>query len=148
MRDAPSGPFNVVGKISKTGAAQSVPTGVDTLVTFDTIEIQQNCLVDLATNSITVPNTGMFQVSVQGHWNGGAVGTRRMQLLIDGNVSIVGPPVVSGCEWEVAAAATDLMIANSQPLFLTAGRVLTAQVFQDSGALLDLESLSSIAIFG
>lgn len=148
MRDSPSGQLNVVGKLSKVGAAQSIPDAADTVITWDTIEIQQNCDVNLT--RIIVPVTGMYQVSVQGHWDGQAVpvGTRRMQLLIDGAVSIVGPPVVSGCEWEVAAAATDVMIANSQPLFLTAGQALTARAFQDSGGALNLESLTSIAIFG
>lgn len=121
----------------------SIPTGVSTVLTFDTETYDSDAFHDPTTNPgrITVPAglAGRYQFGAQCQWQGNATGYRQLFIRLNG-VTIVAAA-------QSTPSSTEAVYQNmtSPPISLAAADYLEILAVQNSGAALSVIGTASLS---
>ena len=117
-----AGGLMATAALTKNGA-QSV-TNSQVLSGF-TAEVQGPIVANASAGTITIAETGWYDVSASIRYNGSGTGRRYLFVVIDGVDAI--------SEYEPPVSGADTWVTRSRSFKLTAGQVLTLRAQQDSG---------------
>ncbi len=90
--------------------------------------------VDANPESLVVPETGRYRITMWINFSGNTAGRRQIALLVDGSV-----PEVDARTRRAPSPVSTTSFSHTVDVYLTAGQELDIQVFQDSGSTLDCE---------
>lgn len=122
-------------------AAQSIATTAAwTAVAFNTEDADTATMHDTVTNNtrITIPNTGIYIVTLGWEWAANVTGRRGAGIRVNG--SGAGGPTKGYAIKDASANAVSSEISRN--IKLTAGQYIEAVAFQSSGGALNINSLS------
>jgi hypothetical protein len=127
------GSVSVVFARIRSSANQSIPTGATYVdVAWNASAAQVGGAFWTTGATVTIPETGYYQIDVEGTFEGAAVTvTCNMQVIVNGSA------VIGDDERMVAAGATAALLVNATRLF-TAGDTIKAQVKHSSATALNL----------
>jgi len=113
-----------------TKTSQTIPSGVDTLVTYNAVFRQQgiNLALDVAddgTITITSPTNGLYAVTATVGWDADATGTRELMIRRNGSYNIA---------WEAVSATANMVQTTGCTTYaLMTGSTFQVRVYQTSG---------------
>lgn len=108
-----------------------VATGTDTLVTWEAVDYSNGAItVAAGSDSITIGETGIYDVNFEWQWAANATGTRSITLLLNG--SSVATNAIAESAITPTAAGQSAQVLATQRSFNN-GDVLRCNVFQSSG---------------
>lgn len=129
---------------------QAIPTGADTLVTFNATTINEDFLWVPSVGHHIVNTAGNYICWAQVNWDYNATGIRAAHMLLNGtSVGSNSVAAASGNPANVIGNIGTAFVCMSPPLALSAGAAVYLSVFQNSGGNLNLipnESGTSLSI--
>ena len=117
-----AGGLMATAALTKSGT-QTV-TGSQVLSSF-TAEVQGAIVTNASAGTITIAETGWYDVAASIRYTGTGTGRRYLFIVVDG-VDVIS-------EYEVPVSSNDTWVSRARPLRLTAGQVVTLRAQQDSG---------------
>lgn len=118
-------------------AAQSIPTNADTLLNFDTADVNNdNMWVSSANNQLTVQTAGTYAVFAQASFVGNATSDRYLFILMNGTSTSTNA-VAEDHQAGLNAGDGNLLHCSAFLPSLAAGATLYLSVWQGSGGALN-----------
>jgi len=134
MRITPARLNTVVGLEVRQATGQSIDSGSETLLTWDTTDENIGFTFTPGSGTITIPADGIYDISCSIRWAANATGYRRLSLYASGTLR--GDLIVPA----VSGVAQPLTVAKT--IRLAAGATVDARVIQTSGGALALAQTS------
>lgn len=127
--------------VTRNSSNQSIATGVNTSIVFDTVLYDSGNLYSGAADEFIIP-TGFNKVRLVGNalWDANATGTRRLRPEINGSAIAGGGEIQAT---PTASGATGANVASSE-LNLMGADSVKLTVLQDSGGPLDVIGISTV----
>ena len=123
-----------------TGPTQGIPDDIETVVDFTETRFNTGVVFDPATNCLSAPEPGIYQISASVQWNSGStVGFRSLQIQVD------GVPIVVETDEAVDGDSVSTHQAVSTLWALTGEECVRVAVQQNSGGLLNIEDVEAFS---
>jgi hypothetical protein len=129
----PSGEKNTaICRVSRIGAAQSIPNSVVTEVSFDSVEFDSDNMYNTANPTrITIPSDGVYQIVAQIIYSHQGTGLRAAYIELNGSIILSG-------QSSVANGMNNWWINLGSINKLQKGDYVELHTFQSSGGVLDV----------
>jgi hypothetical protein len=126
----------------------AIPTGVDTLVSYDAYTINEDFLWT-PSNGFEVNTAGIYVIWAQINWDYNATGVRAAHVMINGTNPTVNSVAAGSANTSISAGVGTAFLCVSPPLSLIANTPINVAVFQSTGGPLNLipnESGTSLTV--
>lgn len=119
------------GKLSLS-ANQTIATTTVETVALDTVDYDFRSFTDAANNQLVVPVDGVYAIKLVVRWANNSTGDRLARIVLN------GVPYVQEVGKGVGTSVGGSTLGVSADAQLVSGDTLTAEVWQDTGASLDI----------
>lgn len=109
---------------------QSITSGSETKITFPT-SIQNRGGFTIASDVVTVPTTGVYDINAALYYPGNSSGYRLTRIYINGTLT--------GNDYVAPSATADLTLRSVITKYLTAGDTIEIRTLQNSGSTLAIQ---------
>lgn len=116
--------------ILSRNASQSIPTGTNTAVTWDTEIVDTDNMISVPSSNITIQSPGVYSLQFNADYSANTTGARQIYITLNGNIVTQNGGF--------AASSNDTGLVCSTILALAPGDVIQGVCYQSSGSSLNL----------